>query len=82
FCCSSLADEPMTSQPALDKISSAINNAYISPFDLTGWDPSIFTVPGIAIGLAQNPNLIEISDKFDQEPTLVQSTLRVMAAAE
>jgi len=53
-----LADEPITGQPALDKIISDIKTADISLFDITGWDPSVFTELGIAIGLAKRHVLL------------------------
>lgn len=47
------ADEQITNQHILDKITGYIREASFSLFDITGWNPNVSLEMGIAIGLAK-----------------------------
>ena len=59
------ADEQITNQHVLSKITNYIRDAEISLFDITGWNPNVALELGIAVGLGRR-YFILLNHKLDQ----------------
>jgi hypothetical protein len=59
------ADEQITNQHVLAKITTYIRDADISLFDITGWNPNVALELGIAVGLGRR-YFILLNHKLDQ----------------
>lgn len=59
------ADEQITNQHVLTKITNYIRDADISLFDITGWNPNVALELGIAVGLGRR-YFILLNHKIDQ----------------
>jgi len=59
------ADEQITNQHVLSKITNYIRDADISLFDITGWNPNVALELGIAVGLGRR-YFILLNHKFEQ----------------
>lgn len=59
------ADEQITNQHVLSKITNYIRDADISLFDITGWNPNVALELGIAVGLGRR-YFILLNHKIDQ----------------
>jgi hypothetical protein len=59
------ADEQITNQHVLSKITNYIRDADISLFDITGWNPNVALELGIAVGLGRR-YFILLNHKLDQ----------------
>jgi hypothetical protein len=58
------ADEQITNQHIMDKITGYIRDSEISLFDITGWNPNVALELGIAVGLGRR-YFILLNSKFD-----------------